>query len=358
MKNFKLLILSLLLIVPGTKAQDLGSAFKETFNAIKEVMIHGSIDDRELFLVYGLGDSYEEIKEIIKDDIINLNSYGEDMKDIVTDKNDSYSVIGSLTRPSGASKRLKKHFLKDITNGPKSFKENIELGQKAYRSSKSTLAGSVKFAGRAAWATLKGSYYLVIQAPTRAILNTSALVLVHPFRLGVSGLRLGFRTAKKVATSTILGSLVVLEGTYSIASSLTATGIVLITSAILNSGQIAKYVVYSLPRKTVYQKIQNKKLNLGYELLNEKTVMAKGMLERQYPNLDFEVKLTNKYKAKIIGKNSEGKKVLIHRFTTKTNMLEMNQEVKRSFKKTLNKNKKIASEIITKKFNSLEEAIK
>lgn len=200
---FKILVLSLLLSVNSTvNAQD------TIGQTIKEIFLKGSIDDNKLFLVVGLEKGSEILIDGAKNvvDLENIKEIGRDLNEDLGDyrtaifnKEHEGDIVDAIKTGIEVSKETGKEIvnapLQSLKKIPQAFKISMESAREGYYESESRMNGTLKYTGHAVWATTKAGYYLVIEAPARAILNLAATVVATPVSVGTHVLSMGLNLA-------------------------------------------------------------------------------------------------------------------------------------------------------------------
>lgn len=313
----KLMLCIALLMTFAAQAQEV-----ELIQSLKEVIMKGSIDGDNVVMVYGLADSWDDMKHLSKnsldkDDFINLgelintkdNSYGD--SGYVDDYVDSAQrgFDWSKTSAKFTKKSFKKMFTrpwKSLKKIPRSYKVNFENAKKAYYDSNNVLAGTVKYAGWAVYAQIEGMYYLVVEAP--AIVAYSAIQTA----VGVVGTVLSIPASILLQTARIAGQATwiavkfvamnvasLAAGTYSVLSTGVASAITVLAAGGIALYKGAKFVVSS-PRKLFRPIEKILETNMAYD---EQENFAKNLLAQlQSANTGFTLKthVINKFNSKFV----------------------------------------------------------
>ncbi len=258
---------------------------KEFASTIKEVFVKGSIDGKDLFLVYGMGDGVELSKEIMDNaiDIDTLEEMGDDFVEgqqnagsRIWNKEHDDDYVGYVKEGyelaeeslAGAGESAKRAFTrpwKSLQKIPQSYKLTFEQASDAYYNSDNQIAGAVKYAGLAVWANIKGSYYLVIEAPARmagnilaATFQTAWSIAVMPLAVTWNTLALVVGEAYTVSKIAIRSAIQVIRftgcaiGTAAVASySFLTSSVATIVTAVAGGGlavfEAGKWLINDMP---------------------------------------------------------------------------------------------------------------
>lgn len=323
----KLMLCIALLMTFAAQAQEV-----ELIQSLKEVIMKGSIDGDNVVMVYGLADSWDDMKHLSKnsldkDDFINLgelintkgNSYGD--SGYVDDYVDSAQrgFDWSKTSAKFTKKSFKKMFTrpwKSLKKIPRNYKVNFENAKKAYYDSNNVLAGTVKYAGWAVYAQIEGIYYLVVEAPAmvaysaiQTAVGVVGTVLSIPASILLQTARIAGQTTWIAVKFVAMNVASLAAGTYSVLSTGVASAITVLAAGGIALYKGAKFVVSS-PRKLFRPVEKILETNMAYD---EQENFAKNLLAQlQSANTGFTLKthVINKFNSKFV-LLKEAKKAII-----------------------------------------------
>ena len=204
-----------------------------TIDTVKEVFLKGSIDGDSMFMVLGMQDGFEYSKEVMKDaiDMKDLADIGDDLKEVGEDVKEFDQVLKSPW--------------KSIRKIPNAYKVDFERAQTAYYNTDGQISGVLKYSGWAVWANVRGSYYLVVEAPvvmaSQALYRTGAV----GWDITQAGLKITWNAIKPAFG--VLWSATVM--TYATISSSIATTATLVTAGGVAVYKGGKWLLVSLPNK-------------------------------------------------------------------------------------------------------------
>jgi hypothetical protein len=294
----------------------------ELIQSLKEVIMKGSIDGDNVVMVYGLADSWDDMKHLSKnsldkDDFINLgelintkgNSYGD--SSYVDDLADSAQrgFDWSKTSAKFTKKSFKKMFTrpwKSLKKIPRSYKVNFENAKEAYYDSNNVLAGTVKYAGWAVYAQIEGMYYLVVEAPAmvaysaiQTAIGAVGTVLSIPASILLQTARIAGQATWIAVKFVAMNVASLAAGTYSVLSTGVATAITVLAAGGIALYKGAKFVVSS-PSKLFRPVEKIIETNMAYD---EQENFAKNILAQlQSANTGFTLKhhVINKFNSKFV----------------------------------------------------------
>lgn len=401
-----MLSLSMLSAVAQDKGQDSDNVQKDVSQTIKEVFVKGSIDGKSLFLVYGMGDAINDSKELFED-AIEL----EDLKDIGVDAKEDLQTMGqriysknddshldyadiihdapevykdSMNEAGKHAEQIIAAPWKSLKKIPESHKLTMEQAQDAYHSSDSKIGGALKYSGLAVWAKVKGSYYLIIEAPVESaaqILATTGCaawsVLYAPGHIAIHtvGLVAGeaaqlVGTAFKITwqgikfTGATVGSAVMTS--YGLVSSSVATAVTLAAAGGLLAYQGGRWITVELPSRFFRPVTVKQATEVNYTDHKEFAKTIKANLENS--NIGgFQVNVRSdidKYKGKfVISLNQDD--ITVKAFILKTRIKDKQVELKivatpklkRAISRSQNISKRAAKEVIEEMVQDLLASI-
>lgn len=164
-------------------------------DAIKEIFMKGSINGQSMFMVLGFEKANKIFKKSMKEaiGIEELQKIGHSVVELKDDFKPIYNGgDNDLVEHVGKAAKMSKKFAKEIFKGPwrslkkipSAYEVSFDAAREAYYESGNEALGSLKYAGHAVWANIKGSYYLVIEAPAKIAFNTFAAVAAIPLAIG------------------------------------------------------------------------------------------------------------------------------------------------------------------------------
>lgn len=248
--------------VDGEGKNDIGKT-------LKEIYLKGSIDGKSLFMVYGFEKASKDMSHIMKNAVsmkqlrnigkaVNNKDHDGDYVDAVKEGADITSDI--IDQYPEDVKDYMKWPWKSIKRMKKSYKISFDNARDAYYHSSNPIGGSVKYAGHAIWANVKGAYYLVVEIPvtTAAAIGVTvgegALIpLAVPLAVVIQTLNVAWKTFVFLARTAIVVpfkvTVAAVEGTYAFISTTTAATVTLVAAGGLAVYKGARWLVYTLPKK-------------------------------------------------------------------------------------------------------------
>lgn len=182
--NLKIIFLSLVLnLFFGLLLTPYANAGESSFPKVKDVFLKGSHDGEKMWLVLGFENAAKISKGLIKEstDMSSLKSIWDEVHNDEHD-DDLYDDLGdALEFSTDVAPHIFKGPWKSISRIPNSFKVSFSRGKEAYHNADNIVTGAASYLGHALWANVKGGYYLVVEAPTRALLNTFSTIGAIPF---------------------------------------------------------------------------------------------------------------------------------------------------------------------------------
>lgn len=357
----------------GVQAQEV-----ELLKSLKEVILKGSIDGDNVVMVYGLADSWEDMKDLTKnslkkDDFIDLGSLvhteGNSYQDsgYVDDYADSMQRGFDWTKSSAkfTKKSFKNMFTrpwKSLKKIPKSYKVNFENASEAYYNSNNALAGAVKYTGWALYAQLEGAYYLVIETPAvvaysavQTTIGAVGTLISIPVSVVLQTLRVAGQTTWIAVKFVAMNVASLAAGTYSVISTGVAS-----TITVLAAGGIALYkgtkFVLSAPARLLKPVVEKLETDFTFD---EQEEIAKKILDNLNTintGLDLNDYIINKFNSKF-ELNSEDKKSIILKISVVSKKLVITAQATRKYLKQIKKendlNTKEAKELIKKELKEL-----
>ncbi len=177
---------------------------------LKDIYLNGELDDRSIFMVLGFDQAKEfagSIGKMItsKDD---LKEAGVEVKDGV---NEFVEIIKKNPQVVKSSYEYAKETLKEVITAPKdslakiptAFKVSMNYAKAGYYESENEVIGGFKYAGHATWFMVKGSYYLLLEAPARAVLAAAFGAFAVPGAVALNSLYAGYRFVIGVGNAAI-----------------------------------------------------------------------------------------------------------------------------------------------------------
>lgn len=353
----------------------------ELIQSLKEVIMKGTIDGDNVVMVYGLADSWDDMKllsknSLYKDDFINLgelvntkgNSYGD--SGYVDDLADSAQrgFDWSKTSAKFTKKSFKKMFTrpwKSLKKIPRSYKVNFENAKEAYYDSNNALAGTVKYAGWAVYAQIEGMYYLVVEAPAmvaysaiQTAVGVAATVLSIPASIISQTARIAGQATWIAVKFVAMNVASLAAGTYSVLSTGVASAITVLAAGGIALYKGAKFVVSS-PR-LIFRPVEKVlETNLAYD---EHENFAKNLLAQlQSANTGFTVKnhVINKFNSKFVLLKKAKKAVILKvKVVSKKLVIQAQATAKylRTVKKENDVRRKEAKKLVSQQLDNLISA--
>jgi hypothetical protein len=318
---------------------------------LKEIILKGSIDGDNVTMVYGLGEAWEDIKDLSggslkKEDFVDLGSlvynkeHDDDYVDMVQDGYAFSKESGKFAKEN--VKEIVTKPFKSLKKIPKSYQINFDNAREAYYDSNNALAGVVKYTGWAVWAQIEGAYYLVVEAP---VVLVSEMVQTSA---GVAGFVLGVPGAILIQSARVVGKVIgislkfvfrnaasLVAGAYSVLSTSVASTITLAAAGgiaiykgtkllVTAPARLAK--VASVKKLTEFaydkQKAVALRMQMNLGALPRTFSVAKEKIENY--SSKFVVKFNN-VKAMIINIKIEAKKVVISASATAKYLKELKE---------------------------------
>ncbi len=177
---------------------------------LRDIYQNGELDDRSIFMVLG----FEQAKEFAGD----IGSYitsTDDLRDIgVEIKDGGKDFLEILERTPRIVKGAAKYSidtLKEVITAPKdtlskiptAFKVSMNYARAGYYESESEVIGGFKYAGHATWFLVKGSYYLLLEAPARAVLAAGFGAFAVPGAVVLNGIYASYKLVVGTANAAI-----------------------------------------------------------------------------------------------------------------------------------------------------------
>lgn len=184
--------------------EDLPSTLKDH---VQEVFIKGTQDDDQVFMVLGFKKSLKLSQKILNKmvKLEELKKIGDRFsnEDHQNDFVDEFKIGRDASRE--AIPEILKAPIRSIQKIGGSFKVTIQQGEEANQEARTKVGGALKYAGYAVWAVTKSGYYLVIEAPSKFLINGAIAVGAVPFRLTMQIVEIGLRFAW-FTTKTVLAA--------------------------------------------------------------------------------------------------------------------------------------------------------
>lgn len=320
-----------------TFAEDVGAT-------IKEVFVKGSIDGKNLILVYGMGDALKDSQELMENaiDMEELKYIGEDAAEdfdrfknrIYSKEDDDYVDYGDIFEEMDATTESAKKIVtapwKSLKKIPQAYKLTFQQAQDAYHGSDSKVGGALKFGGLAVWANVKGSYYLVIEAPAKmagnilkttaigsweitktatwAVFHTAGLLIDETANLVGTTVKYSFQGIKIAGAATVSSVMTA----YGAVSSSVATAATLVAAGGVSLYEGGRWVTSELPSKVIRPVQFKHTTDVEYtEHKNYMENIKENLISRKKENQDFDFKAKiRRYNSKLyISINYNGKKI-------------------------------------------------
>ncbi len=237
---------SMVSAMPSQARADLSGNVIETAG---EVFLKGSIDGKSMFMVLGMKDAKDAVKNIMDwaVDEKGLAEVGHDIynKDHLDDVSDAVSGGADLSKE--ASQHIFSAPWKTLAKIPKAYRVSFDRAQDAYYGSKNSVAGGLKYAGWAVWANIQGAYYLIIEAPVEFVTLTAVTVGAVPGAIALQGLVIAWDVTKVVFKFAVGVAASAAVATYAFVTSSAATALTLVAAGGVAVFKGGKWLFYGLP---------------------------------------------------------------------------------------------------------------
>ncbi len=236
-----------------------------------EVFLKGSIDGKSMFMVLGMKDAKDSVKDIM-DWAVDEQDL-TDLRDDITNKSHNGDFADAAKDGADLSKEAAQQFFstpwKSLKEIPKAYRVSFDRAQEAYYGSKNPVAGALKYSGWAVWANIQGAYYLVIEAPVEFVALSVATVGAVPAAIALHGIVIAWDVTKVVVkfTAGVVASAAV--ATYAFVTSSTATALTLIAGGAVGVFKGGKWLFYGLPY-SLFHPVQVENLT-GFAFADEQT---------------------------------------------------------------------------------------
>ncbi len=188
----------------------------ELGKSLKEIFIKGSLDGDKLFMVLGMEDATRYFKDALKEaiDIEDLKDWSQDSAQMVQEQvrrtwNSDHNgdmvdnLAGAAHVSMEAADGIYKWPWRSLKRIPQAFKVGMNDAREARANASNNVAGTLAFSGLAAWTSIKGAYYLVIEAPVSFVAALAATTLPLPATLAYEAIRLPIALALGIAGKTL-----------------------------------------------------------------------------------------------------------------------------------------------------------
>jgi hypothetical protein len=175
----------------------------ELGKALKEIFIKGSLDDDKLFMVLGMERAREIFGQAIQNavDIEELKDWGRDSAAMLAtqgrrtwNRNHDGDVVDHLGQAAQLSMETADDIYKwpwrSLKKIPNAFKVGMNDAREARANANNSVSGTLAFSGLAAWTSVKGAYYLVVEAPVTFVAALATTALAVPATLAYEAIRL------------------------------------------------------------------------------------------------------------------------------------------------------------------------
>lgn len=255
--------------IPAQEASSEKEKNNDIGKTLKEIYVKGSIDGKSLFMVYGFEDAVKDMKHIMKNAIKmkQLKAIGNSVYDKEHDEDYVHAVKEGVEFSKETAERYDED-VKDIIKWPwkslkrmkKSYQVSFDNARDAYYHSSNPVGGSVKYAGHAIWANVKGAYYLVVEVPVvtaaaigAITLEGASIALAVPTAVILQTLKLAWQSFAFVIRTAIVvpfkTTIAAAEGLYATLSTTTAASVTLVAAGGLAVFKGTKWLVYTMPHR-------------------------------------------------------------------------------------------------------------
>lgn len=175
----------------------------ELGKALKEIFVKGSLDGDKLFMVLGMEKAREIFGRSMDQavDIEELKDWSADSARMLSNQarrvwnseheGDAVDHLGRATRLSvETADDIFKWPWRSLKKIPGSFKVGMNDAREARANASNGITGTVAFSGLATWTTVKGAYYLVIEAPVKFVAALATTTLAVPATLAYEAIRI------------------------------------------------------------------------------------------------------------------------------------------------------------------------
>jgi hypothetical protein len=336
-----LAMFGLLSILSTNNAQAADNIFK----TVKEVFLKGSIDGKNLFMVYGMKDMAKDMKESMSDavrmkDIVKMGEY-------FWDKHHDDDFVGAAKDGAEMTKEVAEHLptavagiakypWKSLKKIPGSYKISFDNARDSYYNSNNKIAGTLKYAGHAVWANVKGAYYLVVEVPAKiavGVLETAftaiGTIAAVPAAIAFQGIKIGY----KLVTMTVrLGAKLVANVarfTYALISSTVATTATLVTGTAMLVYKAGKWLIVGIPRAITRPVRVDRKTRVHLDDQEEYAKRVEEVLKDSATKIDVEKVNGNigKYTSRFVIKMKNAKNKMINAVIVKLGIKDKKVEV-------------------------------
>lgn len=304
-KSISLVVLTLVMSLGFTNK---AHAEIELGKALKEIFVKGSLDGDKLFLVLGMEKAKEIFGNSMKEaiDVEELKDWSSDSARMIRDgaervwnnghNGDIVDHVGDAARFSvDTADEIFKWPWRSLSKIPNSFSVGLNNAREARANASNSVAGTLAYSGLATWTLVKGSYYLVVEAPVKFVAALAATTLAVPATLayeairlplaitfGVTGkvLRLGWIATKAV----VMGGVALGAITYSaITTGIAATATTLAAASVTAFRITAKIVQF--PFRVFKKGMVSAETTINYEKMTDfaeklPSVLSKDILEK------------------------------------------------------------------------------
>lgn len=331
---------------PAMRMAEMREKRKQSFaSGIKEIFMKGSLDGKSLFMVVGIEDGFGAMKDLSKSaiDLSDLKDIGNQVYN-EEHYGDYVDHMGEAWQgTTEAAPLIFKGPWKSLKKIPQAYKISMENAQEAYYSSDNTLYGTLGFAGHAVWANVKGSYYLIIEAPVKAVFFTGVTALAVPATFAVKTTWIAAQVGYQAVKSAVLLASGVVAATYSVLSTTVAASAATIAGAAVGTYRGVKWLVTLPGKRKIAIKVKQQTAVPYYNLslLAERLpgYLSVELLEQMGAKPVVEISEINKYDAKIslISDVLEGKKVATINLGVKDKNVRLTGTVTKKYVSALSK---------------------
>ena len=216
MRFNKSLMLGLITMVMSLGFNPTAHADIELGKALKEIFVKGSLDGDKLFLVLGMEQAGRIFNSAMENavDVEELKDFSEDAARAIRNQsqrvwnaNHDGDVIDNVGRAARVSVESADDIFKwpwrSLSKIPGSFKVGLNDAREARANANNSVSGTLAYSGLATWTLVKGSYYLVIEAPVKFVAALATTTLAVPATLAYEAVRLPIAIALGVGKGVI-----------------------------------------------------------------------------------------------------------------------------------------------------------
>lgn len=297
----KRLSLALLTLIMSISFVPKAQADIELGKALKEIFVKGSLDGDKLFMVLGMEKAREIFGRSMDQaiDIEELKDWSSDSARMIANQGrrvwnsnhdgDTIDHLGRATRLSvETADDIFKWPWRSLKKIPGSFQVGMNDAREARANASNGVAGTIAFSGLATWTTVKGAYYLVVEAPVKFVAALATTTLAVPatlayeairiplaLTLGATGkvIRLGWMATKAI----VMGSVALGTITYSAISTGVAMAATTVAAAAVGAFRVTAALI-KMPFRFFKKGTVKVSTTINYKRMNELADALPGLL--------------------------------------------------------------------------------